>query len=254
MNLDLVPSPAFTPRPGAPIIFGGLSAAAPVGPSAGTVSAASRQAVVNLTEMETDEATQSPRLPTPVGRAQMLSPLPPTPGKHINLSEELETTDSETQSEHPPLMRKQIRRSRSPQRAGDADTSMTVDLQAAPPSEEIRRHGSGTIKKSLQFAGGSLSVGCQPIGQAASAGVSHRGPTPLLETHVSAPLVIRLPTPSMRRGGGGATSKIMEATLEMVEPDFPPNAAELDAPNEPLSPTPEVAVSPSRPALSGGLS
>ena len=66
---------------------------------------------------------------------------------------------------------------------------MQVNLQAAPPSEEIRRQGSRALKKTLHFTEGLVSVGCQPTGLAASAKVSHGGPTPSLETHVSAPLV-----------------------------------------------------------------
>ena len=239
MNLNLVPCPAFTPRPSAPILgFRPPLPAAPVDPSSGPMSAGGRQPDVNVVELHDEDSA---------GQAQS-SGLPKTPGRDIHLTDdELEIQDSE-----PPL--KRTKRARSSLLGGDDGQSMQVDLQAAPPSEEIRRQGSGALKKTLDFTEGSGSVGGQPTGLAASAKVSHGGPPPSLETHVSAPLVIGLTPVSQRRGKGEATSKGVETAMEGVDADFPPNAADMDMPNEQLSPTPQESGSPTQPAETGGLS
>ncbi len=42
--------------------------------------------------------------------------------------------------------------------------------------------------------------------------------------------------------------------MEGVDADFPPNAADMDMPNEQLSPTPQESGSPTQAAETGGLS
>lgn len=105
MNLDLVPSPAFIPRSGAPSTFGGSLVAATIGPVVGMLSATSRQVEVDLMPMETNEATPSPWLFNPIGPKQTLNLLPPISSKHINLdvSKLIEAFHSEIKSFQPPL-------------------------------------------------------------------------------------------------------------------------------------------------------
>lgn len=66
-------------------------------------------------------------------------------------------------------------------------------------------------------------------------GDAHRGPTPSLDTRASDIAIFGQPSSSLSQSSSGATSKKHEQSVEILEHDFPKNAAELDAPNDSIS-------------------
>ena len=128
--------------------------------------------------------------------------------------------------------------------------SMQVNLRDPPSSEVITKRLADIVPGSR-----SADVGDTRAGEGRKSSLQS-GPL-----HVG-----RQPTSSASLPGGGgrksrlsadsqkATSKKRLLLPEITETDFPENAADLDKPNEPLSPPPSTQSSPKRPRPTGGLS
>ena len=128
--------------------------------------------------------------------------------------------------------------------------SMQVDLRDPPSSEVITKRLADIVPGSR-----SADVGHKQAGEGRRSSLQS-GP----------PHVGRQPTSSASLPGGGgrksrlsadsqkATSKKRLLLTEITEADFPENAADLDKPNEQLSPPPATQSSPKRQRPTGGLS